>query len=130
MERFRQKQMKLDEMTEPGCGDAADYIGERDKKSSTSKLKVPAVITPQTDDDAAAPAPTTLGEHMEYLDVIPGILQMLQVTPRPGGSDNRWGSVKPRWNTGKVGPVPAKEPNWSPIQNRQRVEPISFYICI
>jgi hypothetical protein len=32
MERFPQKQMKLDELTLPGWEDAADYFSERDKK--------------------------------------------------------------------------------------------------
>jgi len=32
MERFRQKQVKLDELTRPGYGDAADHFRERDKK--------------------------------------------------------------------------------------------------
>jgi hypothetical protein len=36
MERFRQKQMKLDELTQPGWEDAADYFRERDKKYGTS----------------------------------------------------------------------------------------------
>jgi len=31
MEHFRQKQMKLDELTQPGWGDAAEYIRESDK---------------------------------------------------------------------------------------------------
>ena len=30
MERFRQKPMKLDELTQPGWEDAADYFRERD----------------------------------------------------------------------------------------------------
>jgi len=36
MERFRQKQMKFDELTQPGWEDAADYFRERDKKYGTS----------------------------------------------------------------------------------------------
>jgi len=31
-ERFRQKQMNLDKLTQPGWEDAADYFCERDKK--------------------------------------------------------------------------------------------------
>jgi hypothetical protein len=63
MERFRQKQMKLDEITQPGWEDAPDYCCERDKKYSTSKMIVPAVVQPQTDDDAAASAP----KHLESI---------------------------------------------------------------
>jgi len=44
MERLRQKQMKLDELTQPGWGDAADYFCERDKKYCTGGLRVPAVV--------------------------------------------------------------------------------------
>jgi len=78
MERFWQKQMKLDKFTQPGWGDAADYIHERYKKSGTSKLKVPAVIKYQTDHVSAAPPPTTFGELLETLDIVSGISRMLQ----------------------------------------------------
>jgi len=63
-ERFRQKQMKLDELTQPGWKDAADYLRETDKKYGTSELRVPAVVQPQTDDDTVAPAPTKFRELM------------------------------------------------------------------
>jgi len=36
VESFRQMQMKLDKLTQPGLEDAADYFRERDKKNSTS----------------------------------------------------------------------------------------------
>jgi len=42
MERFRQNQIKLDELTQPGWEDAADYFHERDMKYGTSELIVPA----------------------------------------------------------------------------------------
>jgi len=44
MERFRQKQKKLDELTEPGWGDVADYFPERDERSGSTALTVPAVV--------------------------------------------------------------------------------------
>jgi hypothetical protein len=44
MKSFRQKQMKLDELTQPGQEDAADYFGEQDKKYGTADLRVPVVI--------------------------------------------------------------------------------------
>jgi len=44
MERFRQKQMKLDELCQDGWEDAAEYFGQWDKKYSTAELRVPAVI--------------------------------------------------------------------------------------
>ena len=43
-ERFRQKQMKLNQLMQPGWGDATDYLRDRDKKYGTTELKVPAVI--------------------------------------------------------------------------------------
>ena len=54
--------------------DAGNYFCERDKKNGTSEMRIPAVVQPQTDDDAAAPAPTTFGDLMEYLGIFPGIL--------------------------------------------------------
>jgi len=80
MESFRQKQMKLDELTQPGWEDAADYFRERDKKYGTAELRVPVVVQPQTDDGASAPPPTTFGELMERLDNVLGISQMPQGT--------------------------------------------------
>jgi len=44
MERFRQKQMKLDELMQPALEDAADYFRERDMKYGTFDWRVPAVI--------------------------------------------------------------------------------------
>jgi len=43
-ERFQQKQIKLNQLTEPGWGDTADYFRERDNKYSTSVLTIPAVV--------------------------------------------------------------------------------------
>jgi len=62
MERFCQKQMKLDKLTQPGWGDAADHFRNGDKKYGMSELKVPAVIKSQIDHGAAAPPPTTFGK--------------------------------------------------------------------
>ena len=80
MESFRQKQMRLDELTQPGRGNAADYLHETDMKYGTNELKVPVVGKPQTDLTAATPSPTTFGELMQALDNVPGQSQMLQVT--------------------------------------------------
>jgi hypothetical protein len=60
MEGFRQKRMMVDELSQPGERDAANCFRESDKKFSTSDLMVLAVVQLQMDDDAAAPAPTTL----------------------------------------------------------------------
>jgi hypothetical protein len=63
--------MKLEELTQLGWKDAADYIHETDKKYSTPKLRVLAIVQPQTIDVTVVPAPTTCGERMEWLDIDP-----------------------------------------------------------
>jgi len=70
VESFRQKQMMLDELTQLGWGDAANYFCERHMKYETTELMVPAVVTPQIDITAATPSPTTFGEHMHTVDIV------------------------------------------------------------
>jgi hypothetical protein len=130
MERFRQKQMKLDELTQPAWEDAADYFCERDKKYGTTKLSVPAVVQPQTMDDAPAHPPATFGELMGSLDIVPGISQRLQGTARPGSSHVRLGSVKPQSQSSIASGEPAPEPDSSMLLKPKQVEPVSFYPCI
>jgi len=83
MERFQQKQMKLEKLTEPGWGDMADSFRERDMKYGTTALKVLAVVQPQTEDNAVPSVPMTFSEPLQSLDSVPGKLQMPQVTSRP-----------------------------------------------
>jgi len=59
IKRFRQKQMNLDVLTQRGWGDSADYFRQSDKKYGTRELMFPAVVQPQTADDAASSLPTT-----------------------------------------------------------------------
>jgi len=133
MERFRQKQMKLDELTQPRWEDAADYFRERDKKYCTFELRVLAVIQPQTNDDAPAPPPTTFGELMESLDIVPWILQRPQGTSRPGSSHIRLCSLNPQSKSSIPRGEPAAEPdsstllNVKPVQPISSVEPVNFY---
>ena len=122
--------MKLDELTQPGWEDAADYFRERDKKYGTAELRVPVVVQPQTDDDASAPPPTTFGELMERLDIVPGISQMPQRTSRPGSSHIWLGSVKLQSITSISGLEPTAEPDKSPFLQAKPVEPVSCYLCI
>jgi hypothetical protein len=82
-ESFRQNQMRLDELMQPGWGDAANYFGERDMKYRTAELKVPAVDNRQIDLIAATPSPTTFGENMQTLEIVSGQSQMPVVTSRP-----------------------------------------------
>ena len=93
MVRFRQKQMKFDELTQLGWEDAADYFREQNKKSLTSELRVPVVVQPHTNYDAPPHPPTTFAELIESLDIVPGISQG---TSGPGSSHIRLGSVKPQ----------------------------------
>jgi len=96
MESFQQKQMSLDELTQLGWGDAADYFRERDMKYGTTERKVPVVVQPQMDTTAATPSLTTFGELMQVLDIVPGQSQMPQVTSRQGSSQMRLGLEKPQ----------------------------------
>jgi len=70
MESFRHKQMRLDELTQPGWGDAANYFHERDMRYGTAELKVPAVVKPQIEPTAATPSPMTVGEHMQTPEIV------------------------------------------------------------
>jgi len=96
----------------------------------TFELSVPAVVKPQMDQDVAAPAPTTFGELMECVDIVPGISQMLQGTSRPGSSHMWLGSGKLLLDTGIPGYAPAAELDSSPMVRAKPIEPISFYTCI
>jgi len=70
IESFRQKQIRLDELTPPGWSDVANDLRERVMKYGTNELNVPAVVKPQTDTTVATPSPTTFGEHMQVLDIV------------------------------------------------------------
>jgi len=105
--------MKLDKLTQPGWEDAAEYFRERDKQYGTFELRVPAVVQPQTNDDAPAPPPTTFGELMESLNIVPGISQRPQGSSRPGSSHIRLGSVKPQSKSSIPSGEPAAEPQSS-----------------
>jgi hypothetical protein len=130
MERFRQKQVKLDEFTQQGWEDAADYFRERDEKYGTTELRVPAMIQPQTNDDALASPAATFRKLMESLDIVPGISQRPQGTSRPGSSHIELGSVKPQSKSCIPSGEPAAEPDLSMLLKAKPVEPVSFYLEI
>jgi len=88
------------------------------------------VVELPTDDLAAAPAPTTSGEHMVSLERVSRISQVPQGTSQPGSSHMRLGSGKPLSRNGMACLLPGVEPNSSPIQRVKHVEPVSFYPCI
>jgi len=127
MERFRQKQMKFDQLTQRGSEDAADYFHERDKNYGTSELRVLAVVQLQTNDDSALHPPTPFAEHIERLDIVPGISQG---TSRPGSSPVSLGSVKPPSTSSIPSGEPAAEPDSSPLLKAKPDEPLSFSPCI
>jgi len=64
MESFRHQRMRLDELTQPGWEDEANYLWGRYTKFGTTEFKVWAVVQPQTDTTAATPSLTTIGEMM------------------------------------------------------------------
>jgi len=115
MESFWQKQLWLDELTQPGWVDAADYFRERDMKYGMTELKIPAVGKPQEDWTAATPSPTTFGELMQALDIVPGQSQMPQVMSRQGTSQMRVGSEKPEADNRILPPLSAAVPDSSRI---------------
>jgi hypothetical protein len=122
--------MMLEELTQLGWEDAADYFREQDKKYGTAELRVLVIVQPQTDDDTSTPPPTTFGELMERLDIVPGISQFLQGTSRPGSSHIQLGSVKPQSNMRISSLEPAAEPYISPLLKVKPVDPVSLYPCI
>jgi len=97
---------------------------------STSKRRTPAVVHLQTDRDAAAREPTSFGELMECLDIIPGILQMPQGTSQPGSSHMRLSSGKPQSDTGEDGPAPPAMPDPLHMLKVKPVEPVTFDDCM
>jgi len=130
MERLRQKQTKLDKLTQPGWWDTANDYNERHMIYRTTESKVSAVIQPQTDNVTAAPAPTSFGELIDTLVIIPGIWQMPQGTSRAGSSHMRVDSGKPQSKKCIVCVWPEAKPDSSPIQKAKPVEPVSFYPSI
>jgi len=130
MERFWQKHMKLDELTQPGWGDTVDYFRERDMMYGMCESKVQAVIKSQTDHVAVAPPPTSFGELLETLDIIPGISRMPQCTSRPESSHMRVGSGKPKSPERISCLLPGAESDSSQITYATPVQPASAYHCI
>jgi hypothetical protein len=130
MERFRHRQMKLDELTQLEWDDAADYFCQQYKKYGTSWLRVAAVIQQQMNHDAAAPLPTTFGELIENLDIVTRISQRPQGTSQPGSSHINLGSETPQSKLSIPSGEPAVEPNSSSLLNAKLVAPVSFYLCI
>jgi len=72
-----------------------NYFCERDEMYGSTKLTVAGVTNPQMNKVAAATAPTTVGELLESLYIVPGKLQIPQGTCRLGSSYMRISLGKP-----------------------------------
>jgi hypothetical protein len=70
MGSLRQKQIRHNKLTQPGCGDADNYFCERHMKYGTVELKVLAVFKPQIDTTAATPSLITVAEHTQIPEII------------------------------------------------------------
>jgi len=127
MQSIRQKQMNLDELTQPGWEDAPDYFHERDKKYGKYKLSIAAVVQKQMNDESPAPPPTIYGHLIESLDIVPGISHRPPGTSRPGCSHIRLGSVKPQSKSSILSGDPAAEPDSSTLLTTKPDAPVSFY---
>ena len=130
MESFRQKQMMLDELTQLGWGNVADYFSETDMMYRTTELKVPAVVKPQADIAAATPSPTTFGELMQSLNILPGQSPMPQVTSRQGSTQMRLGSEKHQADNHIVAFMPITVPDSSQLEIAMPDQPVSLYPCL
>jgi len=130
MDSLRQKQMRLDEVMQPGWGDTANYHRERDMTNRTAELNLLAVVKPQLNTTSATPSPTTFGGHMQTHDIFHGQWQKLAVTARPGSGQMRLGSVKSQLCKFILGLSPDVEPDSKPIQDGNPFEPVSFYPCL
>jgi len=130
MESIRQKQMRLDELTQPGWGDAANYFREEDMRYGTAELNVLAVFKPQIDTTTATQSPITVGEHMQTPEIVRGQSEMPAVTSRPGSSQIRLGWEKPQSHKFKQDGSPGMATDLMPIQDANPVEPSSFYPCM
>jgi hypothetical protein len=76
MEHFRQIQIMLDELTQPGCGDAADNFCERHTTYRMAASIVLPLFKQQIEQVVAKPALLAEREHVVTFNIIPGILPM------------------------------------------------------
>jgi len=130
MESVRQKQMRLDELTQLGWWDPANYFRERDMRYGTAELKVPAVVKPQMDPTTATPSPMTVGENMQTPEIVRGQSEMPAVTSRPRSSQMKLGSEKLQSHKFIRFCSPGMATNLTQIQDANLVEPVTFYPCM
>jgi len=130
MESFQQKLMKHDERTQLRSGDTADYFLDRDIMYWITELKVLAVVKPHTDTTAATPSPTTSGELMRALHIVPAESQIPQVNSQPGSIQMKQSSEKPQADNHMVYLMPNTVPDSSKLVIVKQVHSISFYHSI
>jgi len=80
MESFRQKRIRLHELTFPGWGDAANYFREWDMRYGNAELKVPVGVKPKRDSTTATPSQIMVGESMQTPEIVRGQSEMPAVT--------------------------------------------------
>jgi len=96
MERFRRKW--LGKLTQPGLGDEAKFIRERDMKCGAAALRNQAGIKQQQNKVVPTLAPATSGEVIDTFITVPGKSLMPQLTSRTGSSHN-WLVPGSHWQT-------------------------------
>jgi hypothetical protein len=77
------------------------------------KSKLLEVVILEMDVVADTPAPTITGEQMEFRDIMPRILKILQATSSPANSHIRLASEKPQLNTLRISLAPNMVLHWS-----------------
>jgi len=127
MESFRQNPMRIDELTQPGWEDMAEYLRQRDMNHGTTELEVLAVVKPQTDTTAATPSPTTFGVTTQVLDIVPGQSEMSTMTSRQGSGNIRVGLETPQEDNHLVSLISNAVPNSLQMDIATPVQSFSFY---
>jgi len=127
MDCFRQKHMTVDELTQSGWGDIANYFRVRDMMYGTAKVKVLAVVKPQIETTAATTPPSICAEHMQTLEIILRESQMPAVISRLGCSQLRLGSQNRQLHKFLPILLPDAAPNLTLIQDAMPVELLSVY---
>jgi len=127
IEHFRQKQMKRDELMQPGWANAADYFREGDTKYGMTELGTPIVVQLLTADDAASSGPTTVGEPNETLYRFPTKSQMIQFASQRECRHVLLGSGKPLTSNHVSSLLPDAAAHSSPIEYSKLVESVRSY---